>query len=90
MAENAYSVLYEAYEHYAKTGDKHFRVLPKTLDYYRYVIGAIPTLREEGYICNVSNNLLIERTNSFNLVPVDDMSFDITIDGIMFAEDNRK
>ena len=53
-----YSILYEAYEHYRKTGDNHFIVLPKNPDYLLTVLNSIPDMLERGFITNASANLL--------------------------------
>lgn len=83
-----YSILYEAYEHYRKTGDNHFIVLPKNPDYLLTVFNSIPDMLERGFITNVSANLL--DASSISLVPLEDMSFDITFNGIHFIESRRE
>lgn len=87
-AKEQYPILYEAYEYYQKTGDKHFNVLPKNPDYLRLVINAVPDMLERRFIENVSDNLL--NCSSINLVPMENMSFDITFDGIQFINSRRK
>lgn len=77
-------ILYEAYEHYQKTGDKHFNVLPKNPNYLGLAINTVPNMLEQGFVENVSNNLL--NVSSISLVPLEDMSFDITLLGIRFVE----
>jgi len=83
-AKEEYPTLYEAYCHYYKTGEKHFNVLPKNPDYLLNVINEIPYLLERGFIENVSDNLLYD--SAIYLVPLEDMSFDITFTGIHFME----
>lgn len=79
-----YPALYEAYEHYKKTGDSHFTVLPKNPDYLFTVINSIPDMLERDFITNVSDNLLDD--SSISLIPFERMSFDITFNGIHFIE----
>lgn len=79
-----YPVLYEAYEYYQKTGDRHFQVLPKKPDYLFDIIRIVPYMLERDFIENISDNLLND--SSINLVPLEDMSFDITFNGIRFIE----
>lgn len=83
-----YPVLYEAYEHYRKTGDNHFIVLPKNPDYLLTVINKIPDMLERDFVINVSDNLLNDSSISFS--PLEDMSFDITSNGIRFIENSRE
>ena len=87
-AKENYPILYEAYEHYRKTGDNHFIVLPKSPDYLLTVINSIPDMLERGFITNASDNLLDD--SSISLVPLEDMSFDITFNGICFIESRRE
>jgi len=85
MSKNEeYSILHEAYKHYRKTGDNHFIVLPKNPDYLLTALNSIPNMLERGFITNVSDNLLND--SSISLVPLEDMSFDITFNGITFIE----
>lgn len=89
MSPAELTLLTEAYENYQKTGNKHFTVIPKNSEYLLFVINSVPDLQERGYITNVSDNLLNE--DSISLVPLEDMSFDITFRGIEFIEKtNRK
>lgn len=83
-----YSILYEAYEHYQKTGDRHFVALPKNPDYLLSVLNKVPYLLERGFVCNVSDNIL--NVSSFDIVPLEEMSFDITFNGIQFIEALRE
>lgn len=83
-----YPILYEAYNRYLKTGDKHFNVFPKSPDYLLKVLNKIPYLIEKDFIENVSDNLL--NASSISLVPLEDMSFDITFNGIRFIESRRE
>lgn len=87
-AKENYPILYEAYEHYRKTGDNHFIVLPKSPDYLLAVINTISDMLESGFVTNVSDNLLNDA--SINLVPLEEMSFDITFNGIRFIESRRE
>lgn len=83
-AKEEYPTLYEAYSHYRKTGEKHFNVLPKNPDYLLNVINEILYLLERDFIENVSDNLLNDL--AISLVPLEDISFDITFTGIHFME----
>lgn len=76
--KNSYPVLYEAYEHYVSTGEKHFRVVPKTPEYITNVLNTIHIPKDNGYIDNVSDNLKLEESNGFSLSPLESMSFDIS------------
>ena len=53
-AKEEYPILYEAYNHYLKTGDKHFKVLPKSPDYLLKVLNKVPDMLERDFIENVS------------------------------------
>lgn len=86
--KDTYPVLYEAYEHYRKTGDRCFKVLPKNPDYLLNVLNTVPSLQESGYIDNVSDNLLND--DAISLFPLEDASFDITFAGIRFIEHSRE
>lgn len=88
--KNSYPVLYEAYEHYVNTGERHFRVVPKNPEYIVNVLNTIHTLKNNGYIDNVSDSLNLPEIDGFNLIPPEPMSFDITFEGIWFVEDDRK
>ena len=83
-AKEEYSILYDAYNYYRKTGNKHFNVLPTSPDYLLNVLNKVPYLLERAFIENVSDNLL--NASSISLVPLEDMSFDITLNGIHFIE----
>lgn len=83
---NTYPILFEAYEHFKKTNDMHFEILPKNPDYLLNVLNSVQILQNDGYITNVSENLLND--NSIYLVPMESMSFDITLAGIEFVRDN--
>ena len=48
-AKEEYFILYEAYEHYRKTGNNHFTVLPKSPDYLLTVINNISDMLEKGF-----------------------------------------
>lgn len=85
-----YSILFEAYEQYQKTGNRHFDVFPKNQNYIIHAINTIPYLKDNGYIEQVSDNLLLDTTNVISLVPLEPMSFDITRKGILFAETSRE
>lgn len=87
-AKEDYPILYEAYEHYRKTGDNHFIVLPKCPDYLLAVINTISDMLERGFVTNVSDNLF--NVASISLVPLEEMSFDITFNGIRFIESRRE
>lgn len=87
-AKEQYPILFEAYEHYRKTGDKHFIVLPKSPDYLLTVINSIPDMLERDFITNVSDNLLDEAPISLH--PLEEMSFNITFNGIRFIESRRE
>ncbi len=83
-----YPILYEAYEHYRKTGNKHFIVVPKNPYYLLVVINSVSDMLKRGFITNVSDNLL---NNDFiSLHPLEEMSFDITFSGIRFIESRRE
>lgn len=83
-----YPILYEAYEHYRKTGNNHFIVAPKSPDYLLVVINSVSDMLKRGFIINVSDNLL---NNDFiSLHPLEEMSFDITFNGIRFIESRRE
>lgn len=84
--KKSYPVLYEAYVHYQKTGERHFTVIPKNSDYLFNVLRTVPYLQEHGYIDNVSDNLLDD--SAISLIPLEHMSFRITYSGIRFAETN--
>ncbi len=83
-----YPILFEAYDYYCKTGNKHFTILPKSPDYLLKVLNTVPYLLERDFIENVSDNLL--NASSISLVPLEDMSFDITFNGIRFIESRRE
>lgn len=87
-AKEEYPILFEAYEHYRETGDKHFRVLPKNPAYLSRVLNHISDMFQKGFIDNVSDNLL--NASSISLVPLENMSFDITFHGIQFIESRRE
>ena len=87
-AKKDYPILYEAYEHYRKTGDNHFIVLPKSPDYLLAVINTVSDMLERDFITNVSDNLLNDA--SISLAPLEEMSFDITFNGIRFIESRRE
>lgn len=82
-----YPVLLEAYEHFKKTNDEHYKILPKNPNYIVNVLNSVQTLQAGGCITNVSDNLL--NHNSISLVPLETMSFDITSAGIAFVSANR-
>lgn len=48
--EKEYSILYEAYTHYQKTGDKHFEMTPKNEDYVQLIISTVPTMRKKALL----------------------------------------
>lgn len=83
MANNEQELefLYEAYEHYKATGDKHYKTRPYNTDHLRKAFNAFTYLQEQGYIENVSDNLL--KKQSVNLESF--ISFDLTSDGIEYA-----
>ena len=87
-AKEEYFILYEAYEHYRKTRNNHFTVLPKSPDYLLTVINNISDMLEKGFVTNVSDNLLNDA--SISLHPLEEMSFDITLSGIRFIETRRE
>ena len=80
--EQELEFLYEAYEHYKSTGDKHYKTRPYNPDYLRKAFYAFTYLQEQGYVENVSDNLL--KRHNVNLE--DFVSFDITSAGIEFAK----
>lgn len=82
-----YPILLEAYEHYTNTTNRHFIVLPKNPEYLLNVLNSVQTLKENGYIDNVSDNLLND--SPINIYPVESMSFDITSAGIEYVRANR-
>lgn len=79
--EQEFEFLYEAYKHYKSTGDKHYKTRPYNADYLRKAFYALTFLQEQGYIENVSDNLL--KKQSVNLESF--ISFDLTSDGIEYA-----
>lgn len=79
--EQEFEFLYEAYNHYKSTGDKHYKTRPYNADYLRKAFYALASLQEQGYIENVSDNLLKEQ--NVNLESF--ISFDLTSDGIKYA-----
>ncbi|MCI9078655.1 MAG: hypothetical protein HFH68_06985 [Lachnospiraceae bacterium] len=83
--EQELEFLYEAYKHYKATGDKHYKTRPYNADYLRKVFNACTYLQKQGYIENVSDNLL--KKHNVNLE--DFISFDITSNGIEIARSNR-
>lgn len=89
-----YPIFYEAYQHYLKTNDRHFNIHLKNETYTSHFLYEISTLFQKGFICNVSDKLLIdnfaESSITFNISPPESLSFDITISGIRFADSNRE
>lgn len=87
MSYIKYQVLEEAYEQYQQSGEREFIVIPKNPEYLIRVLNTVPTLLDEGYITNVTDNLLND--SSIQIVPTEYMSFTITFDGIEYVRRNR-
>ena len=89
--KESYPILYEAYENYQRTGNRHFIFSPKNADFVYNVLNTVPYLKEHGYIDNVSENLIIDNKDilSISISPTEFLSFDITFSGIRFAEADR-
>lgn len=83
-----YRTLYEAYLHYQKTGDTHYDLTLYNRQLLSDILHTFQDLKDEGYIANVSEKLLIDeypyRTDSFSITPMEPLSFDITPKGIEF------
>lgn len=87
MSYIKYPILEEAYEQYQKSYEREFRVIPKNPDYIISVLNTIPTLMEQGFITDVTDNLL--NGSSIQLIPLEYMSFTLTSDGIEYVRSNR-
>lgn len=91
-----YSVLKDAYRHYLKTRDKHFRFPLKSDKYLFEIWSDLRSLTEQGYIIGLSDKLkemldaLAEdpshRCWGISFQPGEIVYFDITHAGIRFAE----
>lgn len=88
-----YHILYKAYEHYQKTGDRHFDITLYNSNYLSSILITFQELKDNGYIENVSNKLLIAEQDSpfipFSVSPSEPLSFDITSRGIRFVSDSK-
>ena len=87
MSYVKYQILEEAYDHYQRSWNEKFTFLPKSPEYLVNVINTVPTLMNNGFITDVSNNLL--ECNSISLTPPEYMSFTITSDGIEYVRSGR-
>lgn len=87
MSYIKYPILEEAYEKYQQTYEREFRVIPKNAEYIISALNTIPTLIEEGFITDVTDNLL--NGSSIQLTPLEYMSFTLTSDGIEYVRSNR-
>ena len=87
MSYIKYPILEEAYEKYQQTYEREFRVIPKNTEYIISALNTIPTLIEEGFITDVTDNLL--NGSSIQLTPLEYMSFTLTSDGIEYVRSNR-
>lgn len=83
-----YRVLYEAYQHYQKTGDTHYDLKLYNPQYLSDILHTFQELKDKGYIANVPEKLLIDEypytMDSFDISPMEPLSFDITPEGINF------
>lgn len=80
-------LLQEAYDHYQKTNDSEFVILPKNPYYLIHVLNSVETLKDHGFIDNITSNLL--NADSINIVPTEHMSFCITRAGIEYCRFQR-
>lgn len=87
MSYIKYPVLEEAYEQYQQSYEREFRVIPRSPDYLTNVLDTIPALLDNGFITDVTDNLLNDA--SIQIVPTEYMSFTITSDGIEYIRSNR-
>lgn len=67
MSYVKYQILEEAYDHYQRSWNEEFTFLPKSPEHLVNVINTVPTLMNNGFITNVSNNLL--DCSSISLTP---------------------
>ena len=72
-----YPILYEAYEHYRKTGNRHFFITLYDDEYLSNILHISQELKDKGYIENTSDNFAITSSEL--------LSFDITLFGINFV-----
>ncbi len=87
-AKEKYRALYEAYQHYQKTGDTHYDLKLYNSHYLSDILHTFQELKDKAYIANVSEKLLIDKypytTDPFGISPMEPLSFDITPEGIEF------
>lgn len=80
-------ILLEAYEHFKSTNDRQYKTFPKNKSHLVNILNSVQALREDGYITNLSDNLI---GNSTSIFPPDMVSFEITPAGVEYVERNRK
>ena len=88
MNDCEYTVLYDAYKNYLKTGKRQFYFSPKNPDNFFETSRVLSDLLEDGLVENVSDNLLNAR--SFWVSDIGSMTFDITPKGINVCKTYRK
>ncbi len=84
-----YPILYEAYEHYRKTGNRHFFITLYDDEKLSNIFYIPQELKDKGYIENTSDKLLINgvaySSVPFAITSSELLSFDITLFGINFV-----